>query len=69
RDLAEARRLFGDVRARYFHLAALGAVAAVKTPVFRAVLAGLSALDRVLLRVPAIQRYAWIVVLELSSPA
>jgi SAM-dependent methyltransferase len=67
-DLADARRRFADVNIRYYHLAALGAVAFAKTPLFKPVLGALSALDRALLSVPAIQPYAWIAVMELAAP-
>ncbi|MDB5027900.1 MAG: type 11 methyltransferase [Candidatus Eremiobacteraeota bacterium] len=67
-DLADARRRFGDVRVRYYHLAALAAAPFAKTPLFKPLLAALSALDRALLSVPAIQPYAWIAVMELGAP-
>jgi SAM-dependent methyltransferase len=67
-DLAHARRRFGHVGVWYYHLTSLAAAPFTKTPLFKPVLAALSALDRALLRVPAIQSYAWIAVLELSAP-
>jgi SAM-dependent methyltransferase len=66
-DLANARRRFGGVRVWYYHLTALAAAPLAKTPLFKPLLAALSALDRALLRVPAIQPLAWIAVMELRA--
>lgn len=67
-DMADARRRFGSVSVRYYHLTALAAAALAKTPLFKPVLAVLSAVDRALLRLPPVQPYAWIAVMELSAP-
>ena len=66
--MAQARRRFDHVHVWYYHLTALAAAPFTKTPIFKPVLAALSALDRALLAVPAIQPYAWIAVLELGAP-
>ncbi len=67
-DLAHARRRFASVNVWYYHLTSLAAAPFTKTPIFKPVLAALSALDRALLSVPALQPYAWIAVLELGAP-
>ena len=67
-DLSHARRAFGHVNVWYYHMLGIGAAPFTKTPLFRPVLAVLSAMDRALLSIPAIQPYAWIAVLELSAP-
>ena len=67
-DLAHARRAFAHVNVWYYHMMGIGAAPFAKTPLFKPVLAALSALDRALLSIPAIQPYAWIAVLELSAP-
>jgi SAM-dependent methyltransferase len=67
-DLAHARRRFAHVGVWYYHLTSIAAAPFTKTPLFKPVLAALSALDRVLLSVRPIQPYAWIAVLEFSAP-
>lgn len=67
-DLAHARRSFAAVNVWYYHLTALAAAPFTKTPLFRPVLGALSAIDRALLKIPAIQPYAWIAVLEFNAP-
>jgi SAM-dependent methyltransferase len=67
-DLAHARRAFAHVNVWYYHMMGIGAAPFAKTPLFKPVLAALSALDHALLSIPAIQPYAWIAVLELSAP-
>jgi hypothetical protein len=68
-DLEFARRWFGSVRATHYHLFALLAMAVHGTPAFAPARQALIALDRWLFRlVPGLQRFAWIVVLELDSP-
>lgn len=61
-------RYFRKVERHFFHLATLGAVPLRNTPVFAPVLAGLRAVDRVLLSIPGLQWQAWQVVFKLSNP-
>ncbi len=67
-DLAHARQRFAHVGVWYYHLMSLAAAPFTKTPLFQPLLAMFSALDRALLKIPAIQPYAWIAVLEFSAP-
>lgn len=68
RDLALAQRHFAAVEIRFFHLAALAAVAVQGTPLFRPALALLSATDRLLLaRRSPLRRWAWIAVIEMHK--
>lgn len=67
-DLRLAEKYFAGVRVFYYHLVALAAAPFAKTPLFKPVLASLSALDRALLSIPALQPYAWISVLEFRAP-
>jgi SAM-dependent methyltransferase len=69
-DLRFAEHYFERVSVHYFHLATLGAMAFVRTPLFRPVRLALSSLDRALFAtLPAARRYAWICVLEFSKQA
>jgi SAM-dependent methyltransferase len=68
-DLRLAGDYFGDVKARFFHLATLAAIPLRGRPGFDAARRALDAADRVLFRaVPPARRHAWIVGLRLSRP-
>lgn len=67
-NLEIARKYFRRVDVRFFQLAALAAVPLRKTPLFRPVLRALDALDTVLLRLPIVQRQAWMMIFVLSEP-
>ncbi len=67
-DLAHARRRFAEVHVWYYHLTSIAAAPFTKTPLFKPLLAALSAVDRALLSIPALQPYAWIAVLEFNAP-
>ena len=66
RDLA--RRHFNNVDIRFFHLATLSVVPFKKTSIFNHLLTFMEKVDRVLLKIPIIQRQAWQVVLIFSKP-
>lgn len=68
RDLELARTYFGSIETRFFHLAALLAVPVRNTPLFRPTLAVLDTVDSILLRMPAIKWWAWMVWFVLSQP-
>lgn len=59
---------FGSVDIRFFHLAALAAVPLRKTAVFSGALSALEAVDNVLLRIPLLQRWAWVAVIVFRDP-
>lgn len=67
-DVALAKRYFGGVEARYFHLLAIAATPLRNTRLFSPVLRGLDRLDRRLLAFAPLQRHAWFVVLRLTQP-
>jgi SAM-dependent methyltransferase len=68
-DLELASRYFGSVRARFAHLSSLAAVPFRRSRFFANLVGALDDLDRTLFRfVPALRRYAWQVVIELSEP-
>jgi ubiquinone/menaquinone biosynthesis C-methylase UbiE len=69
-DLRETQGFFGKVDMRFVNLATLaaGPLALARMPGTREVHKGLSALDRLLLRIPGIRRYAWNVVLTMEQP-
>ncbi|MBU4270484.1 MAG: class I SAM-dependent methyltransferase [Planctomycetes bacterium] len=59
---------FGEIRVRFFHLAALGAVPFRKTGLFGGLLWFLDGVDNLLLRIPGLGKYAWIAVILYSKP-
>jgi ubiquinone/menaquinone biosynthesis C-methylase UbiE len=63
-----SRQYFGEVRAKFFHLAVLGAVPFRKTPLFQPVRGILNSIDRAILKNRRVGKYAWIMVLTLSQP-
>jgi SAM-dependent methyltransferase len=60
---------FGKQTLRFYHLTSIAAAPFARTQLFAPLLAGLSALDRALLRaLPRLRPHAWMVVMELSEP-
>lgn len=69
REIYSARNYFEEVRIeRFYHLATLGAVPFREHALFAPLLKGLSAIDRVLLRMPGLKWQAWMVVFVLGQP-
>lgn len=68
RDFDRAKKYFGKIEKRFFHLATLGAVPFRDTFVFQPLLGVLESIDAVLLRIPLVQWLAWQVVFVLSEP-
>lgn len=69
RDLALARTFFGRVDIRYYYLTTLLALPIARTTFGMSAVKALNAVDRVLFRyLPAMRRYAWIMVIELRQP-
>jgi len=67
-DILVAKRWFGRIEMRFFHLASLAAVPLRETPLFRPVLSALEFVDDFVLRLPLIKWQAWQVVYVLSEP-
>lgn len=67
-DLKLAKKYFGKVDARFFHLFTIAAVPFRKTRIFEGLLGVLEAIDSVVLRVPFVRRQAWQMVFNLSQP-
>jgi len=67
-ELELAKRYFERVSVRYFNLATLAAAPLWKTPLIRPAADLLGLVDAVLLRVPFIQRQAWMAGMLLSKP-
>lgn len=65
-DIAIARQHFGSVQTRYLNLATLGAAAFTGLPGSSRLHNVCRALDRRLLAIPGLQRYAWNVVLTMG---
>jgi SAM-dependent methyltransferase len=69
RDFDVARRHFGKVELRFFHLTSLACFPLQRMPGFRAVLAAFDAVDGALFgALPFLRRYAWVVVISLGEP-
>lgn len=66
--LSWSREYFGEVQPRFFHLAVLGAVPFRKTQFFDPLLSSLEVIDKAILGIPVVRRFAWIVVFTLSRP-
>jgi SAM-dependent methyltransferase len=67
-DLDRARAYFGEVHARFFHLAALAAVPFRNTRLFQPLRRFLDRVDEGILKKDGIGRYAWIMVFTLAKP-
>ena len=67
-QIQAARKYFGRVNYRFFHLGVLAAVPFRKTRMFGPLLSALESVDSILLRVPFVQRWAWMVVFTLENP-
>ena len=67
-DIYKGKKYFNTVKVRYFHLFALGAIPFRKTFIFKPLLKVLELLDEVVLRIPVIQKWAWVAVIEYSDP-
>ena len=68
-DFELARRWFGEVEGRYFHLSSLAAIPLLRTRAADRVVGALDAADRRLFQtVPAARKYAWFTVLRLARP-
>lgn len=67
-SLETVKKHFHRVSVRYFHLAVLAAVPFRKSRFFRPMRRLLERIDDVLLSLPAIGKYGWIMVFEMSEP-
>jgi ubiquinone/menaquinone biosynthesis C-methylase UbiE len=66
--LRRAAEYFGEVRARFFHLAVLAAVPFRKTRIFKLLRGMLEAIDNAILKTPLLGKYAWMMVFTLAKP-
>ena len=68
-DLELARKYFGRIETRYFHMFSLCAIPFRRWPFFTTLLGGLDRLDQWVFRlVPGLRKHAWTVIMELSQP-
>lgn len=67
-EIQQGRKYFSEVKIRFFHLAALGAVPFRKSFFFRPLLKVLEGCDNILMRIPYLRRMAWIAVIEYRKP-
>jgi len=67
-SLRRARKYFGRVSARFFHLFVLLAVPCRRLFFFRPMLRALETIDSLTLRVPFVRRQAWMMVFTLERP-
>ena len=68
KEINLAKKYFGKVQIRFFHLVSLAAVPFRHFPVFGFILSLLEIVDSILLKLPAIKWLAWQVVFILSDP-
>ncbi len=68
KDIKLAKKYFGKVETKFFHLATLGAVPFRKLPGFNLILGLLGAVDSILLKLPLLKWLAWQIVFILSEP-
>ena len=67
-EIMLGKKYFDEVEIRYFHLFSLAAIPFRKYFFFPLLLAFLDMIDCVILRIPYIQRLAWIAVIEYKKP-
>ena len=67
-DILKGKKYFYNVKIKYFHLFALAAIPFRKTFIFKPLLSVLELLDNIFLKIPFVQRMAWIAVIEYSKP-
>ena len=67
-EIQGAKKYFGRMTIRYYHLAVLLAVPFRRTRLFGPLLSVLETVDAVLLRIPGLQRLAWIAIFTLGAP-
>jgi ubiquinone/menaquinone biosynthesis C-methylase UbiE len=67
-EIRSGQDYFGSVQIRFFHLVSLAAVQFRKKPVFSRLLSLFEGIDGVLLRLPLVQRWAWVAVVVLTRP-
>ena len=68
RDVLAAKQYFAGIDWRFFYLFSLMAVPLRGTRIFKPLLSGLEFIDSILLRIPPISWWAWMVVYVLSQP-
>ena len=67
-EIMSARRYFDEINIRFFHIAVLGAVPFRKTFFFNSILSIFEFFDIFLLRIPYLQKMAWVSVIEYKAP-
>jgi ubiquinone/menaquinone biosynthesis C-methylase UbiE len=67
-EIMTGSQYFEKVTIRYFHLAALAAVPLRKKPFFKPFLSFLEKMDDILLKIPYLQRWGWVAVIEYQFP-
>ena len=68
KDIHKAKKYFRNVDLNFFHLTTLAAVPFRNTPLFSSLLSFFENIDSVLMRIPWIQRLAWMAIFKLSDP-
>lgn len=67
-EIMSGKKYFDEITLRYFHLGALLAVPFRNTLFFKPMLAPLEIIDNFLLRIPYLQRMAWVAVYQYRKP-
>ena len=68
KDILKGEKYFDNIKIKYFHLFALVAIPFRKTFFFKPLLSVLEVLDNIFLKIPFIQKMAWVAVIEYSNP-
>lgn len=67
-DIMSGKKYFENVEVKFFHMAALAAVPFRKGPFFKPLVSIFEQVDKVLTRIPYLQRWGWVAVIEYSNP-
>jgi len=67
-DIYKGKKYFKTVKIKYFHLFALIAIPFRKTFFFKHLLKILEFIDNIILKIPFVQKLAWVAVIEYSDP-
>jgi len=67
-EIMLGKKYFENVHIRFFHLCALAAVPFRKFPFFSPLLSLLEMIDDLILKIPYLQRMAWVCVIEYKNP-
>ena len=68
KDILKGDKYFNEINIKYFHLFALIAIPFRKTSFFKPLLRALEWIDNIVLKIPHVQKLAWVAVIEFKGP-